>query len=281
MSEGPAAVKRTGGVVAWWVPAGADAALWTVLAARGLRALADGYMAVLLPAYLLALGLGTFEVGVAATTTLLGSALATLAVGAWGHRVASSRLLSGAALLMAATGLGFAGLTSLWPLLVVAFIGTLNPSAGDVSVFLPLEHARLAAGASGAARTVLFARWRVVAGRVGALAAGCLMCRAAPALSRLTRCGRCSCCSAIGCGCCIGGARRASSRPQPRRRRRWGRRAASSCAWQRCSASMPSRAAWSSTRCSRCGCCSASTSRSRRPACSSSGPACSAPHRNW
>jgi MFS family permease len=175
MSEGPAAVKRTGGVVAWWVPAGADAALWTVLAARGLRALADGYMAVLLPAYLLALGLGTFEVGVAATTTLLGSALATLAVGAWGHRVASSRLLSGAALLMAATGLGFAGLTSLWPLLVVAFIGTLNPSAGDVSVFLPLEHARLAAGASGAARTTLFARYSVVGAlcaALGALAAG-------------------------------------------------------------------------------------------------------------
>src|SRR4249919_2932803 len=121
MSEGPAAIKRIGGLAAWWLPAGADASLWTVLAARGLRALADGYMAVLLPAYLLALGLGTFEIGVVATTTLLGSALATLAVGAWGYKVMSGRLLSGAALLMAATGLGFAGLTSFWPLLAVAF----------------------------------------------------------------------------------------------------------------------------------------------------------------
>jgi MFS family permease len=175
MIEGPAAGRRTGGLTAWWVPAGADAALWTVLAARGLRALADGYMAVLLPAYLLALGLGTFEVGVVATSTLLGSALATLAVGAWGHRVASGRLLSGAALLMAATGLGFAGLTSFWPLLVVAFVGTLNPSAGDVSVFLPLEYARLAAGAAGPARTALFARYSVVGAlcaAFGALAAG-------------------------------------------------------------------------------------------------------------
>jgi MFS family permease len=174
MLEGPAAGKRTGGIAGWWVPAGADAALWTVLAARGLRALADGYMAVLLPAYLLALGLGTFEVGVVATTTLLGSALLTLAVGAWGHRVASGRLLSGAALLMAATGLGFAGLASFWPLLVVAFVGTLNPSAGDVSVFLPLEHARLAAGATGPARTALFARYSVVGAlcaAFGALAA--------------------------------------------------------------------------------------------------------------
>ena len=169
MPDPLAAAARPRGVAGWLVPAGADTALWTVLAARGLRALADGYMAVLLPAYLLALGLGTFEVGVVATTTLLGSALATLAVGAWGHRVASATLLSGAAWLMAATGLCFAGLTSFWPLLVVAFVGTLNPSAGDVSVFLPLEHTRLAAGATGAARTALFARYSVV----GALCAAC------------------------------------------------------------------------------------------------------------
>jgi len=171
MLERRAAGTRTGAITGRLLPAGADAAVWRVLAARGLRALADGYMAVLLPAYLLALGLGTFEVGVVATTTLLGSALATLAVGAWGHRVASSRLLSGAALLMAATGLGFAGLASFWPLLVVAFVGTLNPSSGDVSVFLPLEHARLAAGATGAVRTALFARYSLVGNLVGALGA--------------------------------------------------------------------------------------------------------------
>jgi hypothetical protein len=53
---------------------------------------------------------------------------------------------------MAATGLGFAGLSSFWPLLLVAFVGTLNPSAGDVSVFLPLEHARLAQAGRGRGR---------------------------------------------------------------------------------------------------------------------------------
>ena len=46
------------------VPFGADASVWRVLVARGLRALADGFMAVLLPAYLLALGFGVWEVGV-------------------------------------------------------------------------------------------------------------------------------------------------------------------------------------------------------------------------
>ena len=43
-----------------------------LLVARALRAFADGYMAVLLPAYLLALGMGTLEVGVIATATMLG-----------------------------------------------------------------------------------------------------------------------------------------------------------------------------------------------------------------
>jgi hypothetical protein len=46
---------------------------------------------------------------------------------------------------MTATGLGFAGFSSFWPLLLVAFVGTLNPSSGDVSVFLPRARSRLAA----------------------------------------------------------------------------------------------------------------------------------------
>lgn len=130
-----------------------------LLVAHALRAFVDGYVAVLLPAYRLAIGLGTLEIGVVPTAIRLGSALATIAVGACGHRFQSSRLLRGAALLMAATGVGFAGFSSMWPLLVVAFVGTLNPSSGDVSVFLPLEHARLAGAATGQGTTALFARY--------------------------------------------------------------------------------------------------------------------------
>jgi len=157
------------------LPADVDAAAGPLLVARALRAFADGYMAILLPAYLLVLGLGTLEVGVVATATMFGSAMATVAVGAWGHRFRSSRLLRGAALLMALTGVGFAVFSSFWPLLVVAFVGTLNPSSGDVSVFLPLEHARLAGAASGHVRTALYARYTLagsLSAAVGALAAG-------------------------------------------------------------------------------------------------------------
>ena len=84
-----------------------------LLFGRGLRAGVDGCVAVLLPAYLLALGHGVWEVGVLSTATLLGSALATLALGAWAPRAPQRSLMLGAALLMAATGLGFAGLTIL------------------------------------------------------------------------------------------------------------------------------------------------------------------------
>lgn len=153
------------------LPAGVAPAARLLLFGRALRAFCDGYVAVLLPAYLLALGFDTWEVGVMSTATLLGSALATLLVGAWGHRLCHRALLLGAALLMAATGLAFAGLSSFWPLLLVAFVGTLNPSSGDVSVFLPLEHARLAEMAQGDARTALFARYSLAGALFAALGA--------------------------------------------------------------------------------------------------------------
>ncbi|WP_354684659.1 MFS transporter [Cupriavidus necator] len=150
------------------LPAGVHADALPLLAGRALRGFCDGFIAVLLPAYLLALGFDALAVGLISSATLVGSAIATILVGAIGHRYTPRRLLMLAAALMVATGLGFAGLSSLWPLLLVALVGTLNPSSGDVSLFLPLEHARLADLATPAARTALFARYSLT----GALAAG-------------------------------------------------------------------------------------------------------------
>ena len=145
-----------------------------LLTARSLRAFADGYIAVLLPVYLLALGLGTLQVGILSTVTMLGSAAATLAVGRWGHRFELRRMLIAAAGLMVLTGLGFAAFSSLWPLLIVALAGTMNPGGGDVSVFYPLEHTALAANAPAESRTSAFARYSFIGslfGAIGALAA--------------------------------------------------------------------------------------------------------------
>jgi MFS family permease len=149
--------------------------LRAVLLARGLRAFGDGFVSLLLPIYLLAVGLTPFEVGVIATGTLAGSGALTLFVGHHAHRFTFRMLLLGAAALMAATGIAFAASTSFWPLLVVAIVGTLNPSSGDVSVFLPLEHALLAKFAPERRRTAWFARYSLagaLCGAAGALMAG-------------------------------------------------------------------------------------------------------------
>jgi MFS family permease len=115
-----------------------------IIVGRGLRAFGDGMVAILLPVHLGRLGYSPVAIGVIATSTLLGSAFLALGLGFAAHWLRLRRGLLAAALLMAATGLGFASLQAFWPLLVVAFVGTLNPSGGDVSVFLPLEHTLIA-----------------------------------------------------------------------------------------------------------------------------------------
>jgi len=147
----------------------------SLFAARALRDFGDGYVAVLLPAYLLALGHSPLQVGVLATASLLGSAVLTIGTGFLGARHDHRRLLIGAAALMAATGVAFATVNDYALLLVVAAIGTVNPSAGSVSVFVPLEHAALTAAVDDADRTRMFARYSLVgalAAALGALAAG-------------------------------------------------------------------------------------------------------------
>lgn len=138
---------------------------------RGLRAFGDGFVSLLLPLYLLELGLGPFQVGAITAGTLLGSGVLTLALGLSAHRFRLRTLLLCATFLMAATGLGFAVVTNFWPLLLIAVVGTLNPSSGDVSVFLPLEQAALAHVAGAGERTALFARYSLVGALVAALGA--------------------------------------------------------------------------------------------------------------
>src|SRR5215207_4512841 len=146
-----------------------------ILLGRSLRAFADGYVAILLPLHLSLLGFEAFAVGAISTATLLGSAVLTLVLGTTAHRVRRRAALLAAALLMAATGFGFAVVHGFWPLLLIAFVGTLNPSGGDVSVFLPLEHTVLAHTVPDRERTAMFARYSfagAILGALGALAAG-------------------------------------------------------------------------------------------------------------
>ena len=129
----------------------------------------------MLASYLHERGFSPFEISAIVTGTLLGSAVLTLLVGIVGHRWSRRSLLFASAGLMLATGAGFALATSFWWLLAVAVIGTMNPSGGDVSVFLPTEQSLLSEGAEARDRTSLFARYNlggIFAGAFGSLCVG-------------------------------------------------------------------------------------------------------------
>jgi MFS family permease len=169
-------MARTAGLPAvtggeWWrlLPRGLPADARRVVAGRSARAFADGFVSLLLPVYLLQLGYSPFAIGSIITSTLVGSALLTLALGMVAHRYSRRWMLRSACLVMMATGAGFALIHDYWPLLIIAFAGTLNPSSGDVSVFLPLEHTVLAETIDPKRRTALFARYSLFGTLMGAL----------------------------------------------------------------------------------------------------------------
>jgi predicted MFS family arabinose efflux permease len=174
----------------WLIPVGATRDARWVLGARALRAYADGFVSLLLPLYLLELGFGAFAIGSIITSTLLGSALLTLWVGMVAHRFPRRSMLNGACALMIATGIAFALSSEYWPLVIVAFVGTINPSAGDVSLFLPLEQTVLAQSVSPNDRTALFARYSIVGtlfGGFGVLSASLpqLLAHSAPGVNQI------------------------------------------------------------------------------------------------
>ncbi|MEP6659277.1 MAG: MFS transporter [Acidimicrobiales bacterium] len=146
-----------------------DAAV--LLSTRGMRAFVDGLVSVVLPSYLVLLGFDGLHVGAIVTGTLLGSAALTLLAGLQGHRVKRLLLLQVVASVMVFTGLGFTLLSSFWALLLIAVVGTLNPSAGDVSVFLPTEQALLPSTVSDRFRTALYGRYSLVGFTVAAIGA--------------------------------------------------------------------------------------------------------------
>jgi MFS family permease len=134
-----------------------------LVVARAVRAFADGFASVLLARYLKHLGFSGTQIGVLITATLLGSAALTLLAGLRLSRLGARPVVLGSCALMAATGFGFATVTWFWPLLLVGFIGTLNPSGGDVSLFLPTEQAALADLTDAPERPGRFAVYNVAA----------------------------------------------------------------------------------------------------------------------
>src|SRR6516162_8003020 len=138
-------------------------------AARAARGFGDGFAAIILPAYLLEIGFDPFQIGLVAAAALLGSAATTLAIGFLAPRYHLRTLLLACAALMVVTGIAIPSFQHL------VFIGTMNPTTGDIGVHVPLEQAALAHRASDRDRTRVFARYSLIGAlsvAAGALAAG-------------------------------------------------------------------------------------------------------------
>lgn len=142
--------------------ASSGSAISVLYAARGLRGFGDGFAIIVLPAYMTALGYDAIAVGLVATASLLGTALLTLLVGWMAPRHDLRALMLSGAGLMAATGLAFPNVEHFVLIALVAFVGTINPSAGDLGVLVPLEHAVLAHSATDERRTHIFARYSLI-----------------------------------------------------------------------------------------------------------------------
>ena len=130
--------------------------------ARGVRGLGDGFAIIILPAYLSAIGLSAGQIGLIVSASLFGTALLTLAVGFIAPRHDLRNFLIGGAILMACTGLAFPSVELFAIIAIVAFVGTINPSTGDLGVLVPLEHAMLAQGVPDHERTRTFARYSLI-----------------------------------------------------------------------------------------------------------------------
>jgi hypothetical protein len=92
------------------------------------------------------------------------------------------------AILMAATGLALPTFQPIAIIAVIAFLGTINPSGGDVGLLVPLEHASLAQGVAAEKRTQTFARYSLIGAvstAAGALAAATPQLLAAKGMDQL------------------------------------------------------------------------------------------------
>jgi MFS family permease len=139
-----------------------------LLAARALRGFGDGFAVIILPAYLLAIGLSPQQVGFVASASLLGTAALTLLIGFVAPRFDFRNLFLAGAGLATVTGLVFPMVGSLALVLLVAFIGTINPSAGDLGMLIPLEHGMLTRETGDRDRTGVFARYSLIGSLTGA-----------------------------------------------------------------------------------------------------------------
>jgi len=148
-----------------------------LLLTRFIRLFAYGAVSVVLVLYLTALGIGTQQIGLLLTLTLVGDTAVSLWLSTRADRIGRRRVLIVGAALMAAAGAAFALTRNYLVLVVAGTIGVISPSGNEVGPFLPIEQAALAHVVPSERRTRVFA-WYTLTGAfataLGSLGAGAL-----------------------------------------------------------------------------------------------------------
>jgi len=134
-----------------------------------------GFVSVVLVLYLSTVGLGTGQIGILLTLTLLGDAVISLWLTTTADRMGRRRTLMIGAALMLGAGIAFVLTQNPLLLTLAAIVGVISPSGNEIGPFLSIEQASLSQLAPDKQRTHIFA-WYNLAGSfstaAGALCAG-------------------------------------------------------------------------------------------------------------
>ncbi len=156
-----------------------DRDLTLLFSGRGLRSLAQGYLAIIVPLYLAKLGFNAIQLGILFTAAAITSALLAAAVGFLSDRFGRKTLLVLISLMMAGGGLFFALSGNFIVLVVAGALGTIGRgggagSGGAFGPYYPAEQALIAEHASDVQRTTVFGALSfigVIGGALGSLCA--------------------------------------------------------------------------------------------------------------
>jgi MFS family permease len=164
-----------------------ESTVGVVLAAKAVRTFCYGYLGILIPLHLAALGLDARGIGLAVTLTLGASAALTLLVRRPSERLGSRAVLLALAALVTVAGVLLA--TARTPAVVVlaAMLGNVAVSTGETGPFLSIEQvliARAAAGRDLTLRMSLYTLVGYVAAGLGALTVAALPSEAGGSLGR-------------------------------------------------------------------------------------------------
>jgi MFS family permease len=150
---------------------GADG--WLLFGTRFVRLFAYGLLSVVFVLYLAGLGWSDWRIGLLLTLTLVGDTAISLWLTTRADRVGRRRMLLVGASLMVLAGLVFAVTGNFWLLLLIAIVGVISPSGGEVGPFLAIEQASLSQIVPGQHRTDVFAWYNLVGSVAMALGSLC------------------------------------------------------------------------------------------------------------